>query len=103
MMSKILENVRADAKALHRAGVMDTITLREIETLCLPQIMRYSSDDIRAIRHRTHLSQAVFAKVLNVEAVTVQKWEQGSKKPGGASLRLLQIVDRRGLDVMLVG
>jgi putative transcriptional regulator len=103
MMSKILDAVRADAKALYDAGVMDTITLREIETLCLPQIMRYSSEDIRAIRKRTHLSQAVFAKVLNVEPVTVQKWEQGAKKPGGASLRLLQIVDRRGLDGVLAG
>lgn len=102
-MSKILENVREDAKALHAAGVMETITLRQIETLCLPHIKRYSSEDIRAIRHRAHLSQAVFAKVLNVEPVTVQKWEQGAKKPGGASLRLLQIVDQRGLEVMLSG
>jgi putative transcriptional regulator len=102
-MSRILENVQADAKALHKAGVMDTITLREIETLCLPPIKRYSSDDIRALRQRVHMSQAVFARVLNVEPVTVQKWEQGAKKPSGASLRLLQIVDQRGLEVMLTG
>jgi putative transcriptional regulator len=102
-MSKILENVRDDAKALHTAGVMDSITLREIETLCLPQIKRYSSDDIRAIRHRAHVSQAVFARVLNVEPVTVQKWEQGAKKPSGASLRLLQIVDARGLEGVIAG
>jgi putative transcriptional regulator len=102
-MSKILENVRNDAKALHDAGVMDIITLREIATLCLPQIKRYSSDNIRDIRHRAHLSQAVFAKVLNVEPVTVQKWEQGAKKPSGASLRLLQIFDQHGLEVMLAG
>jgi putative transcriptional regulator len=100
-MSKILENVRLDAHALHKAGLMDTITLRDIETLCIPPIKRYSNEDIRAIRQRTRLSQSVFAKVLNVEPVTVQKWEQGTKKPGGASLRLLQIVDQRGLDVML--
>jgi putative transcriptional regulator len=100
-MSRILENVRADTKALHKAGVMDTITMREIETLCLPPIKRYSNEEIRAIRSRAHLSQAVFAAALNVGATTVQKWEQGIKKPAGASLRLLQIVDAKGMDALL--
>lgn len=98
-MSRILQDVRSNAKALADAGLMDTITLREIETLCLAPIKRYSSEDIRALRGRTRLSQAVFARVLNVEPVTVQKWEQGAKKPSGASLRLLQIVDQHGVEV----
>jgi putative transcriptional regulator len=100
-MSRILENVRADAKALHKAGLMDTITMREIDTLCLPPVKNYSSDEIRAIRSRAHLSQAVFASVLNVGATTVQKWEQGIKKPAGASLRLLQVVDTKGVEALL--
>ena len=48
-MSRILQDVRSNAKALADAGLMDTITLREIETLCLAPIKRYSSEDIRAL------------------------------------------------------
>lgn len=44
------------------------------------------------IRERFGMSQAVFARVLNVSAKTVQSWEQGERKPSQAALRLLQIL-----------
>jgi putative transcriptional regulator len=100
-MSRILENARADAKALHDAGLMDDITMREIETLSLPPVKRYTGAEIQAIRARSHVSQAVFARVLNVGTTTVQKWEQGVKKPSGASLRLLQLVESKGIGTLL--
>lgn len=58
-----------------------------------PEYKAYTPDDIRQIRANAHVSQTVFAHCLNVGPTTVQKWEQGAKKPGGASLRLLQIVE----------
>jgi putative transcriptional regulator len=45
-------------------------------------------------------SQAVFALYLNTSPSTVQKWEQGKKKPNGPSMKLLNLVERRGLDVL---
>jgi putative transcriptional regulator len=101
-MSRILDNVRADAKALHDAGLLDDITMREIDALCLPEVRKYTAEEIRRIRAETRVSQAVFARCLNVGATTVQKWEQGIKRPGGASLRLLQIIEAKGLDAITI-
>jgi putative transcriptional regulator len=100
-MSRILRNVRDDAKALLDAGLMDDITLREIDSLCLPPVKRYTGPEIQSIRARARVSQAVFARVLNVGTVTVQKWDQGAKKPSGASLRLLRLVDVKGIGALL--
>jgi putative transcriptional regulator len=47
------------------------------------------------------MSQAVFAAVLNVSVSSVQKWESGEKKPSGASLKLLNLVKRKGVEVLL--
>ena len=31
----------------------------------------------------------------------VRKWERGEKKPGGPSLKLLALVNRKGIDAIL--
>ena len=46
------------------------------------------------IRHRTRLSQAQFAQLLNVSVRTVQNWEQGRRRPTGPAVSLIRIVDR---------
>ncbi len=48
---------------------------------------------IASLRERLQLSQPVFAAALNVSAETVKKWEQGTREPDGAALRLLEITD----------
>ena len=50
------------------------------------------------IRKKLHVSQAVFAYLLNASESTVKKWEIGVKKPGGANCRLLQIIENKGLE-----
>ena len=45
-------------------------------------------------------SQAVFAAYLNTSPSTVQKWEQGQKRPNGPSLKLLNLVAERGLEAL---
>jgi len=54
----------------------------------------YRAKDIKNIRMRSHYSQSVFAKVLNVSVKTVQSWESGVRIPNHSALRLLEIVDR---------
>jgi putative transcriptional regulator len=51
--------------------------------------------------HRTHMSQAVFAAFLNTSVSTVQKWEIGEKKPSGPSLKLLNLIDKKGVDALV--
>lgn len=98
-MSKILKTVHEAAKGLHKAGIMDTTTMRKFDAHCLEPTPKMSSAKIQKIRKAVKVSQPVFAKYLNVSPSTVQKWETGEKYPNGASLRLLQLVAHDGLEV----
>ena len=98
--SAILEAVHEKAKGLHKAGVMDRVTLREFDQLCLPPIEPLQPDQIKKIREASHVSQAVFARLLNTSLSTVQKWEIGQKRPTGTALKLLHLVQKRGLEVV---
>jgi putative transcriptional regulator len=85
------------ASDLHDAGIMDKRTLREFDQLCLTPVRPMGATDIRALRARERVSQAVFARYLNVTTGLVSQWERGEKHPAGASLKLLTLVDQRGL------
>ena len=98
--SLILEAVHSTARGLHRAGAMDHLTLREFDQLCLPPIEPLQPEQIKHIRESTQVSQAVFARLLNTSLSTVQKWEIGQKKPSGTALKLLHLVQKRGLEVV---
>ena len=98
--SPILEAVHETAKGLHKAGVMDRVTLREFDQLCLPPVEPLQPDQIKKIREASHVSQAVFACLLNTSLSTVQKWEIGQKRPTGTALKLLHLVRKRGLEVV---
>ncbi len=75
--------------------------MREFDALCLPPIKEYTPEQIRRLRAKTKASQAVFAAYLNTSPSTVQKWEQGQKKPNGPSLKLLNLVDKKGLEALV--
>jgi putative transcriptional regulator len=100
MKSPILEAVHDTAKGLRKAGVMDQVTLREFDRLCPLPIEPLEPEQIKKIREASHVSQAVFARLLNTSLSTVQKWEIGQKKPTGTALKLLHMVQKRGLEVV---
>jgi len=100
MSDKLLKVLHETAQGLHQAGTMNAVTLREFDALCLPPIKDYSAAQIKRLRQRSKASQAVFAACLNTSASTAQKWEQGQKRPNGPSLKLLDLVDRKGLEAM---
>ncbi|MFZ6778697.1 helix-turn-helix domain-containing protein [Undibacterium sp. Ji83W] len=97
---KLLDVLHGTAQGLHAAGVMDATTMREFDALCLPPVQEYTAEQIKHLRLRVKASQAVFAAYLNTSPSTVQKWEQGQKHPNGPSLKLLNLVDRKGLEVL---
>jgi putative transcriptional regulator len=99
--SPILEAIHETAKDLHLAGFIDKRRMREYDALCLKPIPAYSSRKIRALRSRFKLSQAVFASVLNTSLSTVRQWEIGEKHPSGPSLKLLNLLDRKGLETLI--
>ena len=94
------------AKGLRRVGILtapdiDKITLRLVDRSKLVRLAPLMGADVRRIRARTGLSQAVFAGVLNTGVSTVSQWERDEKKPRGAALRLLYVVRDKGLEAIL--
>lgn len=101
MNESILSVVHETAQGLHKAGVMKLETLREFDALCIPPVKELTPAQIKKIRLKNRVSQAVFAAYLNTTVSTVQKWEQGQKKPSGLSLKLLNIVDSKGIEILV--
>lgn len=93
-MSKLLEVAIDTAKDLK----LDTVTLREIEALGLPEVIKLSPDQIKKMRLKAHVSQGVMARYLNVSPSTYQKWERGEVIPSGGNLKLLNLAYRNGLE-----
>ncbi len=99
--SRILEAVHETAGDLHRLGFIDKRKMQKYDVLCMEPVPEYGAEQIRALRKNLHLSQAVLAAVLNTSLSTVRKWEIGDKKPSGPSLKLLNLIERKGLDAVL--
>jgi putative transcriptional regulator len=98
---------RSDAsKAIHRAAsglssakVIDKKTMREYDDLCIEAAPEFNPKDIARIRKGMNVSQSVFAIYLNTTVSTVRHWEQGDKKPSGIAARMLQLVQKSGLEI----
>jgi putative transcriptional regulator len=98
--SRLMASVHETAEGLHEAGVMDKRTMRKFDELCLTPVIPLQPDEIRALRQRERASQAVFARHLNVTTGLVSQWERGEKHPQGASLKLLSLVAKNGLEAI---
>lgn len=99
--SRIFEAVHETASDLNRLGFIDKRKMCKYDALCLEPVQEFDSEKIRALRDHLQLSQAVLAAVLNTSLSTVRKWEIGEKRPSGPSLKLLDLLDRKGLEAVL--
>ena len=92
--------VHETMEALREIGAIDKQTMREFDEACLTPVRVFTPDEIRSIRLRENLSQPVFARYLNVSKNLVSDWERGVKRPGGPALRLLTVVEKKGLQAI---
>lgn len=102
MKKSLLEVAHEMATDLYEAGVIDAVTMREYESVCIPPVRELSPYEIKRIRLHEKVSQAIFAKYLNTSASTIRQWEQGGKHPRGTSLRLLNLIAEKGLKILAV-
>ena len=93
-------STRTSAFSKLKAGLEDAIayhqgerqlTVRDIE-LNPPAPM--GAKEVVAIRARLRVSQAAFARILNVSPRTVQAWETNARKPSDAALKLLTVAKK---------
>jgi putative transcriptional regulator len=106
--SRLTRELLETARDMRKSGLMtktahDKITMRHLGGDALPKTVTtaISGADIRAIRERAKLSQAVFARYLNVTVGYVSQLERGDKTPTGPALVLLNVIRRKGIDAIL--
>ncbi len=98
--SDLMASIHETAESLYNGGAIGDKTMREFDEACLTPVKPLSAKKIRAIRERERASQSVFAYYLNVSKNLISQWERGEKKPSGAALKLLTLVDKNGLGVI---
>lgn len=86
------------AAGLHRAGVLGDQAFREFQNE--EPVPSLSPEEIRALRERENVSELEFSVHLNVSKDSVRQWERGQTKPAGAAMKLLSLVQRKGLDAI---
>jgi putative transcriptional regulator len=101
MRAEIVEAMQG----LHRIGAIsgeevEKTTLRMLGREALPVVPPLSPQQIVALRERAGVSQAVLAGFLNVATNTLGQWERGERRPTGAALKLLHMVEKKGLEVV---
>jgi putative transcriptional regulator len=104
--SRLTEAILETADDMHSIGIMDDvthhkITVRHLGEKALGTVEPISGEEIRTLRERAHLSQAVFARYLNLTVGYVSQLERGTKQPKGPALALLNVIRRKGLQAIL--
>ena len=105
-LSRLSEALLETAADMHSVGLMDDdayrqITIRHLGPQALPTARPMSARQIRTLREQANLSQAAFARYLNLTPGYISQLERGAKQPKGAALTLLNVIRRKGLEVVL--
>ena len=79
----------------------DKITMRILGDKAPAKPAPLEPEQIRAIREEAHMSQAVFAAILNITTGYLSKLERGSIRPNGPALAMLNIIRRKGIEAVL--
>ena len=104
--SRLTKALLETAQDMRRVGVLDEpayakITKRHLGEQISPTAQPLSTNEIKALRQRARMSQAVFAHHLNVTPGYVSQMERGAKRPMGAALALLNVIARKGIATIL--
>jgi putative transcriptional regulator len=88
--SDVMRSVHRAMTDLAEIGAVDKTMMREFDRMCLTKAVKLSAREIRAIRERAGVSQAVFAEHIGVTTGLVSKWERGEKRPSHMALKVLR-------------
>lgn len=105
-LSRLTEALLETAEGMHRTGIMDDaayrkITVRLLGTQAPPTAKPISAKEIRSLRERANMSQAAFARSLNLSVGYISQLERGAKQPKGPALALLNVIRRKGFEAIL--
>ena len=105
-LSKVSEAILEMAGDQLQSGLMnkeehEKITVRLLGAKPLTTAKPISSEEIRKMREKANLSQAAFARYLNLTTGYISHLERGTKQPKGPALALLNVIRRKGFEVIL--
>jgi putative transcriptional regulator len=98
--SKIFAAIHETAEDFYSGGLIDAKTMRDFDKSCLEPIKPLTPSEIAEARTTVGVSQNVFAHYLNVSVGSISQWERGEKHPSGPALKLLDLLRRKGLEVL---
>ncbi len=95
MRNTVKSAIGTTVQDMLESGLKSSFTKREINALGIEiKEVLITPIEIKKIRKKTHLSQTVFAELLNVSPSSVRQWEQGKRVPTGATKVLLELLDQ---------
>jgi putative transcriptional regulator len=105
--NRVVEAILEIADDQLRSGLIDKaehekITIRHMGVRGLGMSMPISGEDVRIMREQAHMSQAAFARVLNLTVGYISQLERGIRKPTGPALSLLNVIRRKGVEAILI-
>jgi putative transcriptional regulator len=105
-LSNLSEAILEMAGDQRRTGLMDEATYKQITIRLLGEqplstAKPIQGEEIRTLRERANLSQAAFARYLNLTPGYISQLERGTKQPKGPALALLNVIRRKGFEVVL--
>lgn len=95
MRDEVKSAIAETIEGLMKIGIKTSLTEKELKELGIeiPPV-DLSPSQIKAVRAQRNVSQAVFAKALNVSPSSIRQWEQGTRKPSGSTQVLLELLMR---------
>jgi putative transcriptional regulator len=105
-LSDLSEALLEMAGDQYRTGIMDKaayekITMRLLGPQAPVTAEPIKGEEIRTLREKANLSQAVFARYLNLSVGYISQLERGVKQPKGAALALLNVIRHKGMEAIL--
>ena len=100
---RVLDEMMEMALALQKHELLSRQDMAKMKLLCEAP-PEYTAEKVAAIRvGKARVSQSVLASMLNVSVSAVQKWESpnSGKHPSGAAAKLLQLIDKKGLEAIV--
>lgn len=103
--SRLTRALTEMADDMRLVGILDEeghkkITVRHLGDAPLTANEPLTGEQIRELREHANLSQAVFARYLNLTVGYVSQMERGTKVPKGPALALLNVIRRKGIEAI---
>ena len=104
--ARFRQEMTETVEGMHAVGIVDDatykLTMRDLNREGVrDSVPLLTGPEIRAIRERANLSQAVFAQYLQLTVDHISKLERGAKRPTGPALVLLNVIRRKGIEAIL--